>query len=78
MNTFEACQVVPLSIEYCFVPDPPVAVIVIVPFVELGQDICAPLYDEVTAEVPAKTAGAVIVTEVVVEVQLFASFTLIV
>ena len=77
-NIFEDCQVEPLSIEYSLVPDPPVAVTVIAPFVEVGQEICAPLYDEVTAAVPAKAAGAVIVTEVIVEVQLLVSFTLIV
>ena len=43
VNTFDACQVLPLSFEYCFVPVPPAAVTVIAPSVADGQEICAPL-----------------------------------
>ena len=41
-NTFEACQVAPLSFEYSFVPVPPAAVTVMAPSVEEGHEICAP------------------------------------
>jgi len=34
LNTFDACQFVPPSIEYCNGAVPPVAVIVIVPFTD--------------------------------------------